>query len=308
MREKNKLERKQSRMSDSFPSAQKSQAYFVAGTVFQIYMFLFQPWLYKEAAPELDVPHFVALRLIACMEIGLMSMYLAGIWTRDYLIAALTSLIRFTVVLHLLTMVLAFGGPWALMLGIVQDVIGASATTYFLIRDWNSMNRKRQLSMTRDANGKPVEGCPEAEYIVRVLILIAGIRDAMEAGPMYLNPASYSDMPLITLPDQLMKPSVYLGARSVAYMMFDIAVYQIALAVFRAPLIAYFSIAFYHLTFTLSVNNLGTIVHDEVLTQGLHAPSYHLPAGLIIAMACFILFMSRIAPMQAPPLSRKKQP
>lgn len=79
--------------------AQIAQALFVAVTLLQVGVFVFYPEWYDSVAAGMEgLPYHAAFRLIGCKEIGLMSLYVAGIVLNDLRLTYITAIGRLSVV------------------------------------------------------------------------------------------------------------------------------------------------------------------------------------------------------------------
>jgi hypothetical protein len=278
------------------PGARRSVLAFVALTVAQIAAFLWAPWLYADAAPELNAaPASAFFRLIGLFEVGLMAVYTASVYYDDRAFYWLTVAGRFTTIPYAAVVVLVLGGPRSVVLGIVQDIAFASWTLGELLRagsrPWAPGGPPRSLRRRVAGSGAPL-----AELPVRIALAAAGLRLSILGLELFSDPTSAHAF-LNYTPD--MAP-VFLGARSVGFMLTLVGLYELACALHRAPLGTYVAFGFLHLvSMDLLPRNAGAIVGSAELANALHPPpTFHAPAGLAI-LALSILLWSLSSPFQA---------
>jgi hypothetical protein len=286
------------------PGARRSVAAFVALTVAQIAAFLWAPWIYADAAPELNAaPASAFFRLIGLFEVGLMTVYAAGVHYDDRAFYWLTVAGRLSTIPYAATVVLVLGGPRTVVLGIVQDIAFASWTLKELwqggSRPWAPGGPPRPLR--RRADG----GAPLAELPVRLALAAAGLRLALLGLALFREPSSAHAF-LDYSPD--MAP-VFLGARSVGFMLTLVGLYELACAIIRAPLGTYVAFGLLHLlSMDLLPRNAGVIVGSAELARALHAPpAFHAPAGLTILALCALLGLLSSPSLAPTSTTREKQ-
>lgn len=273
--------------------AAKAQWAFVAGTVVQMAVMLWAPHVYADLSPAFATPHHVFFRLIGCAEVGLMLLYVRATQENDWVMTAATVCLRLCVVPFLLTMVLRFDQNWDLLLGVIQDVVGASATLYYLAKQAGAFPARNYV---RGAHGEALF----AEHGVRLALLFAGYIDIRESVNMFHDPFGYAAVPVVA-DEALSAAPHHLGYRAFAFQGALLGLYQVVAAVSRAPMSVYQACGLWHVSFAVLVSQLSVIVDDPVLAPpAVNAPDYHAKCGAAITIACALLTLQQTTASSSP--------
>mmetsp|Transcript_9609 Transcript_9609/g.16876 ORF Transcript_9609/g.16876 Transcript_9609/m.16876 type:complete len:278 (+) Transcript_9609:71-904(+) len=254
---------------------------FVAYTLIQIAAFLYFPKEVLSLSPiSLDEPPYPFIRMIGAYEIGLMAMYSAMIYVNDPAFYMMSCAFRALALFHALYMIVYFDAPFQMLLAISQDIIGAIATFVALRLD---LEEDGKLPPRKLCSPPEMEGA--FEQLTRSAILGCGAVQLFMAYTAYFDPAGCT-----TVAADLSMPPLYVGSRSVSFMLFVIALYTLGLGILRGSWEVYFGIGLFQLYSGLLITYLDAVTGDEGLSQNVHCPKHHLVFGtLISALSCLCL-------------------
>jgi len=204
-----------------------------------------------------------------------------------------TVLARFQVMPYILTLVFYYGAPALFFLGVCQDVLGASATAWALLRareawapDMPRKRKPRGLLMGRQRR---------LELVVRVVVLLAGACEAWLAMATLLDPLAAG---VVASPHGA--PD-FIGYRSFAFMSTLLGGYQLFIAARRASGMTYVAVAAHHLWFFLAFRSglVGWLAfpHNRFaqsqFTAQVTPSAMHLVAGAVLLPLALALLASR---------------
>lgn len=226
---------------------QKAQAVFVAFTIVQILIFIFYPQINEQVMVGVEgPPDFASLRLIGIKEIGLMSMYIAGILTNDRRMAFITIVGRLTTIIVLPYVMIKHNTPATVLGGIPQDVIGAMATLYFLVKDRHKAGPRVTKLYIAD----------QVKHIPKNLLLFAGFWEIVWGFNLFTDPLH---VPLTPRP--VFGEPVALNLVLFGYMTTLVGFYQSCLALIPdVDASLYLAAAFHHCVFYFGLKYVLPIV------------------------------------------------
>jgi len=262
---------------DTMQHLQKSQAAFIVFTLIQIYFFIFDPSMYDHMTHGFEGPPFYAMyRLIGSKEIGLMSIYFAGVLANDWDVAGMTVIGRLSTLVMFPYMVFFENAPWVLLLGIIQDVIGALASGYFILTE----KRKPTKYM--------VTLRPTHSVLPRFMIAMAGVFEVYFGIEIFRNPFArkFADSPLFGAPK-------HINIQLFGYMSLLVGLYQLRIALLKeADVLAFLAVAFHHLNFYLTTK----VVVSAAAGEPFYPPNEHLYCGWVVLITTLLaLLLDRLA-------------
>jgi len=273
-------------MSSSIDKVQMDQLAHVVITIAQIGVFLFVPQLYRDAMEGIDGPPvYAALRLIGAKEIGLTCIYVAGILTNDRTIAWMTVVGRSTTLVAMPYTVAVFGAPYTLLLGVIQDVLGLSATAYFLLTT-KGTSRRTFVKLSGQSSRLP-----------QAVLFVTGVWELYNGWVMFTSPTDVdvAPKPVYGHPRQI-------NIRMFGYMTVLLGGYQIfnALSSTRDGLV-YLAFVVHHLVYYLTTYLLLHAITGEEFNP----PIEHVFSSLLIWTTLIVAYVSDRAREEAIP--KKKQ-
>lgn len=265
--------------------AKGAQIAFIAFTLVQIVMFIAVPWLYSGLSGGIDPPpYYLGFRLIGLKEMGLMTIYTAGVVLEDDMLTWTTIFGRSTTLVFTPLMIFVMGAPSALWGGVVQDVSGAGITAYLLLTDPERSKRK------------PKEFLPlkHSRYMwcARLALCLAGCMEMYNGLALFYDVNSFSYL----LNEQLEEPA--LGIKSFGYMSFLVGLYQFIISL-RSDVdgLMYMAVNLHHLAFYVQVSNL---VLPRILQRPCQANVSHLYSSFLVGGTTLLAFLQGVASTSAP--------
>lgn len=252
---------------------------FILFTVVQIFIFIFAPEIYKDAAPDIDRRIFA---LIGLKETGLMVIYFALSWVEDRALMRMTVIGRLAVVPFMLWVVGYLGGPGSALAGVLQDIFFGGWTLWAL--------NSNQDRATDPDTYRSIEG----SRMVRIVLFVAGLLEAMVgiiqlAYPEFALQDTEGYNWVSFIDDSSLSEGIHLGIRSIAFMSFLIGCYQAFIGLHGADRRVYFACGMYHAVYIMGIL-LAKLWQNE-LDRAFRIPSMHYVFGASILLSCVFILL-----------------